>query len=175
MKMEQKFYTPQGFKALQDELDHLINVRVEENKKEISKARAYGDLSENSEYDAAKQEQAIIHARIDELREMIANAKVFDESQIDESKVSVGSIVVLFNVERNREFTYHIVGSYETDPENGKIFICHADCIDDVHRIEEMIKTRHNNNVDMVVYTGSVIGAHSGPGTIAIFYLAKER
>ena len=119
--MDQKFSTPQGFKALQDELDNLINVKVEENKKEISKARAYGDLSENSEYDAAKQEQAIIHARIDELREMIANAKVIDESQIDESKISVGSIVVLFNVERNREFTYHIVGSYETDPENGKI------------------------------------------------------
>ena len=119
--MEQKFYTPQGFKALQDELDFLINVRVEENKKEISKARAYGDLSENSEYDAAKQEQAIIHARIDELREMIANAKVIDESQIDESKVSVGSIVVLYNVERAKEFTYHIVGSYETDPKCGKI------------------------------------------------------
>ena len=119
--MEQKFYTPQGFKALQDELDHLINVKVEENKKEISKARAYGDLSENSEYDAAKQEQAIIHARIDELREMIANAKVIDESQIDESKISVGSIVVLYNVERAKEFTYHIVGSYETDPKNGKI------------------------------------------------------
>ena len=119
--MEQKFYTPQGFKALQDELDYLINVRVEENKKEISTARAYGDLSENSEYDAAKQEQAIIHARIDELNEMIKNAIVVDESQIDESQVSVGSIVVLFNVERNKEFTYHIVGSYETDPANGKI------------------------------------------------------
>ena len=52
---------------------------------------------------------------------MIANAKVIDESQIDESKVSVGSIVTFFNVERNREFTYHIVGSYETDPANGKI------------------------------------------------------
>ena len=119
--MEQKIYTPQGFKALQDELDYLINVRVEENKKEISTARAYGDLSENSEYDAAKQEQAVIHARIDELREMIANAKVVDESQIDESRISVGSIVVLYNVERAREFTYHIVGSYETDPANGKI------------------------------------------------------
>lgn len=119
--MEQKLYTPQGFKALQDELDYLINVRVEENKKEISKARAYGDLSENSEYDAAKQEQAVIHARIDELREMIVNAKVIDESQIDETRISVGSVVKLFNVERNREFVYHIVGSYETDPENGKI------------------------------------------------------
>ncbi len=119
--MEQKLYTPQGLKALQDELDYLINVRVEENKKEISTARSYGDLSENSEYDAAKQEQAIIHTRINELREMIANAKVVDESQIDETKVSVGSVVTFYNVERKCEFTYHIVGSYETDPANGKI------------------------------------------------------
>ena len=119
--MEQKLYTPQGFKALQDEYDYLTNVKVEENKKEISKARAYGDLSENSEYDAAKQEQAVIHARIAELDEMIKNAKVIDESQIDESRLSVGSIVTVHNVERNKDFTYHIVGSYETDPENGKI------------------------------------------------------
>ncbi|MBR7116108.1 MAG: transcription elongation factor GreA [Clostridia bacterium] len=119
--MEQKLYTPEGFKALQDELDEIVNVKIEENKKEISKARAYGDLSENSEYDAAKQEQAILHARADELREMIANAKVIDESQIDHSRISVGSIVVLYNVERGAEFKYHIVGSYETDPANGKI------------------------------------------------------
>ncbi len=118
---EIKTYTPAGFKALQDELDYLVNVKVEENKKEISTARAFGDLSENSEYDEAKQEQGKIHARIDELREMIAHAKVIDESQIDESKISVGSIVVLYNVERKKEFTYHIVGSYETDPANGKI------------------------------------------------------
>jgi transcription elongation factor GreA len=118
--MEQKFYTPQGFKALQDELADLIEAQ-EANKKEISTAREYGDLSENSEYDAAKQEQGIIAARIDELKEMIAHAKIIDESQIDESRISVGSIVVLYNVERAREFTYHIVGSYETDPENGKI------------------------------------------------------
>ena len=118
---EIKTYTPAGFKALQDELDYLVNVKVEENKKEISTARAFGDLSENSEYDEAKQEQGKIHARIDELREMIAHAKVIDESQIDESKISVGSIVVLYNVERKKDFTYHIVGSYETDPANGKI------------------------------------------------------
>ena len=116
-----KTYTPAGFKALQDELDYLVNVRVEENKKEISTARAFGDLSENSEYDEAKSEQGKIHARIAELREMIANAKVIDESQIDESVVSVGSIVKVINVERSKEFTYHIVGSYETDPQNGKI------------------------------------------------------
>lgn len=118
---ETKTYTPQGFKALQDELDYLETVRVEENKKEISTARSFGDLSENSEYDEAKAEQGKIHARIAELREMIAHAKVIDESQIDESKVSVGSIVTVFNKTRNMEVTYHIVGSYETDPRSGKI------------------------------------------------------
>ena len=118
---ETKIYTPQGFKALQDELDYLETVRVEENKKEISTARSFGDLSENSEYDEAKAEQGKIHARIAELREMIAHAKVIDESQIDESKVSVGSLVTVFNKTRNLEVTYHIVGSYETDPKNGKI------------------------------------------------------
>lgn len=118
---ETKTYTPQGFKALQDELDYLVNVKVEENKKDISTARAFGDLSENSEYDEAKAEQGKIHSRIAELREMIANAKVIDESQIDESVISVGSIVTLYNEERKSDFTYHIVGSYETDPKNGKI------------------------------------------------------
>ena len=118
---ETKIYTPQGFKALQDELDYLVNVKAEENKKEISTARSFGDLSENSEYDAAKEEQGKIHARIAELKEMIAHAKVLDESQIDESKVSVGSIVVLDNLTRGIECTYHIVGSYETDPLSGKI------------------------------------------------------
>jgi transcription elongation factor GreA len=118
---ETKIYTPQGFKALQDELDYLETVRVEENKKEISTARSFGDLSENSEYDEAKAEQGKIHARIAELREMIAHAKVIDESQIDGSKVSVGSIVTVFNKTRNIEVTYHIVGSYETDPKSGKI------------------------------------------------------
>ena len=118
---EQKTYTPAGFKALQDELDYLVNVRVEENKKEISTARAFGDLSENSEYDEAKQEQGKIHSRISELREMIANAIIIDESQIDEKTISVGSIVTVYNVERNMEVTYHIVGSYETDPKQGKI------------------------------------------------------
>ena len=102
-------------------MKYLENVRKEENKKEISTARAFGDLSENSEYDAAKQEQAIIAARIVELKDLINNAEVIDESEIDESRVSIGSIVVLYNVERGREFTYHIVGSFESDPANGKI------------------------------------------------------
>ena len=118
---ETKTYTPAGFKALQEELDYLVNTKVEENKKEISTARSFGDLSENSEYDEAKAEQGKIHARIAELKEMIANAQVIDESEIDESVISVGSIVKVFNKKRGQEVEYHIVGSYETDPANGKI------------------------------------------------------
>ena len=116
--MEQKTYTQAGYDALQKELTE-INEKIEENKKDISTARSYGDLSENSEYDEAKQEQGKLHTRKAELQEMIANAKIVDESQIDEKKISVGSIVVV-NSERG-EKTYHIVGSYEADPLKGKI------------------------------------------------------
>ena len=118
--MEQKTYTQAGYDALQKELAE-INEKIEENKKDISTARSYGDLSENSEYDEAKQEQGKLHTRKAELQEMIANAKIVDESQIDWKKVSVGSIVVVHNIERGADFTYHIVGSYETDPKAGKI------------------------------------------------------
>ena len=116
--MEQKTYTQAGYDALQKELTE-INEKIEENKKDISTARSYGDLSENSEYDEAKQEQGKLHTRKAELQEMIANAKIVDESQIDEKKISVGSIVVVKS-ERG-EKTYHIVGSYEADPLKGKI------------------------------------------------------
>ena len=118
--VDKKTYTQAGYDALQKELTE-INEKIEENKKDISTARSYGDLSENSEYDEAKQEQGKLHARKAELQEMIANATIVDESQIDTKKVSVGSIVKVHNVERNADFTYHIVGSYETDPKAGKI------------------------------------------------------
>ena len=120
-KGKQMLYTQQGYQELVDELHYLKHEKREKIKNDIAVARSFGDLSENSEYDAAKEEQGKIHARIAELREMINNAKVLDESQIDETKISVGSIVVVFNKERNMEKKYHIVGSYETDPKNGKI------------------------------------------------------
>ena len=116
--MEQKTYTQAGYDALQRELAE-INEKIEENKKDISTARSYGDLSENSEYDEAKQEQGKLHSRKAELEELISHAKIIDESQIDEKKVSVGSIVTVKS-ERG-EKTYHIVGSYEADPLKGKI------------------------------------------------------
>ncbi|MBO5653056.1 MAG: transcription elongation factor GreA [Clostridia bacterium] len=118
---EMKNYTQAGYDALQKELDFLKNVRREEIKNEVAKARSYGDLSENSEYDEAKNEEAKVEMRIHELEEMISLAHVIDESEIDHTKVSVGSIVDVKNLDTAAKKTYHIVGSYETDPLAGKI------------------------------------------------------
>ena len=118
---EMKNYTQAGYDALQKELDFLKNVRREEVKNEVAKARSYGDLSENSEYDEAKNEEAKVEMRIHELEEMISLAHVIDESEIDHTKVSVGSVVDVKNLETGAKKTYHIVGSYETDPLAGKI------------------------------------------------------
>ena len=118
---EIKNYTQAGYDALQKELNFLKNVRRVEIKEEVAKARSYGDLSENSEYDEAKNEEAKVEMRIHELEEMISVARVIDEAEIDHSKVSVGSIVEVENVDTKVKKTYHIVGSYETDPVAGKI------------------------------------------------------
>ena len=121
MATKGKLYTQEGFKALKDELDYLKNVKREEVKKDLSTARSFGDLSENSEYDEARNEQAKTEARIKELEELIANAEIIDETKIDSSLVSIGSNVKLYIVEDEEEIEYHIVGSNEADPKNGKI------------------------------------------------------
>ena len=90
-------------------------------KKDISTARSYGDLSENSEYDEAKNEQAKNAMQIAELEERIKNAHVVDESEIDHNLIHVGSIVVVYNEKKKKEITYHIVDSYGADPLAGKI------------------------------------------------------
>ena len=118
---ELKNYTQAGYDALQKELNFLKNVRRVEIKEEVAKARSYGDLSENSEYDEAKNEEAKVEMRIHELEEMISVARVIDEAEIDHTKVSVGSIVEVENIDTKVKKTYHIVGSYETDPVAGKI------------------------------------------------------
>ncbi len=117
---EIKTYTQEGYDALLRELE-VMKAEREKNKKEISEARSYGDLSENSEYDEAKSNQAKIAMRIAELEEMIKNAVVQSEGDVDYSKVSVGSVVVVKNLSNDKEVTYHIVGSYEADPFSGLI------------------------------------------------------
>ena len=118
--MEQKNYTQAGYDALLKELTE-INEKIEENKKDISTARSYGDLSENSEYDEARNEQAKNEARIKELEELLENAVILDESSIDTSVVSLGSNVKVYNNTMAMEITYDLVGSNEANPMEGKI------------------------------------------------------
>ena len=117
---ETKTYTPQGFKALQDELDYLVNVKVEENKKDISTARAFGDLSENSEYDEAKNEQAEVERHIAELEDILENIEII-KSTGKKNKIQVGSTVKVYDVEFDEEVTYTIVGSTEANSIQRKI------------------------------------------------------
>ena len=114
-------YTAADFKALEEELDYLKNVKREENKKEISRARSFGDLSENSEYDEAKAEQAKIAARIAELEDMINHAHVIDETETDASVISLGSVTTVKNLANGTTKEYTIVGSFTADPFAGKI------------------------------------------------------
>ena len=121
MAAKQFFNTEEGFKALKDELDYLKNVRREEVKASLSLARSFGDLSENSEYDEAKNEQAKVESRITELEYIIQHTTVMDESELDSSKVGMGSVVTVLDMTKNKEIVYSIVGSNEVNALEHKI------------------------------------------------------
>ena len=118
---KQMHYTKEGYQALVEELEYLKTTRRAEVKEALATARSYGDLSENSEYDEARNEQAKVESRITELESLIIHAVVVDESEIDHSKVSVGSIVKVKNMKLKKETEYTIVGSNEVDFWSGKI------------------------------------------------------
>ena len=117
---KEQLYTPEGYQKLVDELAYLSTTRREEIKKDIAEARSFGDLSENAEYDAARNEQAKVEARIKELEELIRNAKVIDENAVDTTVVSIGSTVKIKKADGD-VVAYSIVGSNEADPENFRI------------------------------------------------------
>jgi transcription elongation factor GreA len=118
---KQMLYTPDGYKALVEELNYLKTVRREEIKNDIAVARSFGDLSENAEYDEARNEQARTEARIKELEELIENAVVVDETEIDTSVISLGSVVRVRDEEDGEEIEYSLVCSNEANPLIGKI------------------------------------------------------
>jgi transcription elongation factor GreA len=120
-KGKQTLYTQQGYQELVDELYRRTHEEREKIKNDIATARGFGDLSENAEYDAARNDQAKNEARIKELEELIENAVIIDESNIDSSVISLGSTVKLLNKTVNAEFTYALVGSNEANPAEGKI------------------------------------------------------
>ena len=116
---KEQLYTPEGYQKLVDELNYLSTTRREEIKKDIAEARSFGDLSENAEYDAARNEQAKVEARIKELEELIQNAEISNDDDFDEDVVGLGSLVKM--VVNGREAEYSIVGSNEANPFENKI------------------------------------------------------
>ena len=120
-KGKKMLYTQQGYQELVDELNFRKGEERERNKNDIAVARSFGDLSENSEYDEARNEQGKNEARIKELEELVENATIIDESAIDTSLVSLGSTVKVFDYALGEEVTYSLVGSNEANPLEGKI------------------------------------------------------
>lgn len=115
--------TREGYQKLRAELIKLRSEGRSEISQQLEEARSFGDLSENAEYHAAKEAQAKLEARIQQLETQLSKAKVIENDQIDTSQVTLGTKVTLKDLDLNREFTYIIVNSEETDPNNHKISV----------------------------------------------------
>ena len=118
---KKRLLTYAGLKALEDELENLKVVKRKEVAEKIKEAREQGDLSENAEYDAAKDEQRDIEARIEELEGILKNAEVVVEDEVDSDKINVGCKVDVYDVEFEEEIEFQIVGSTEANSLEGKI------------------------------------------------------
>ena len=121
--MKVAYYTEEGLRALKAELDQLRNVERPRASQAIAEARDKGDLSENAEYDAAKEAQGLLELKIAKLEELVASARVIDESQLDTSKVLILSTVKLKNKANNAVMTYTLVAESEADLKSGKISV----------------------------------------------------
>ena len=120
---EVKYYTKEGFQKLKEELEHLESVERPEISRQIAEARDKGDLSENAEYDAAKNAQGMLELQISKLQEEIRNARIIDESKMDTSKVLILSVVKIKNLNNNAVMTYTLVPENEADLKSGKISV----------------------------------------------------
>lgn len=118
---KQNKLTPKHMQELKDELNYLKTVREKEVAELIKEARSFGDLSENSEYDEAKNEQGKLFSRIAEIEAVLSNYVLIDEQQFDANAVSIGSQVTVKDEKSGKETTYRIVGSQEADPMKGRI------------------------------------------------------
>lgn len=121
MEAKKNILTYEGLKKYEDELENLKVVKRQEVAQKIKEARAQGDLSENAEYDAAKDEQRDIEARIEELEKILKNAEVIVEDEVDLDKINIGCQVKILDIEMNQELDYKIVGSTEANSLKGKI------------------------------------------------------
>jgi len=121
MMSKEVLMTPDGLRKIEEELDHLKSVRRREIAEKIKAALAFGDISENAEYDEAKNEQAELEKRIMKLEGIVGNVKLIDESEIKKDEVSVGSTVTVKDIEFDEVMEYSIVGPTEADPYENKI------------------------------------------------------
>ncbi len=117
------YYTAEGLKKLKKELDHLRDVERPKASQAIAEARDKGDLSENAEYDAAKEAQGLLEMKIAKMEEVVANARIIDESQLDTSKVLVLSTVKIKNQANGMEMKYTLVAESEANLKTGKISV----------------------------------------------------
>jgi len=117
---EQVILTKDGLLEIQQKLDYLKTVRRAEISEQIKEARSFGDLSENAEYDEAKNEQARVETEIAQLEKLLRNAVVVEDAEIDHSVVSIGTTVRILDLEYGEEEEYHIVGSVEHRQERGR-------------------------------------------------------
>ena len=120
---EAKYFTEVGLKKLQDELEQLTSVERPRISQQIAEARDKGDLSENAEYDAAKEAQGMLEMRISKLQDKIINARIIDESKMDSSKVLLLSSVTIKNLKNNSTMNYTLVPEEESDIKKGKLSV----------------------------------------------------
>ena len=123
MAKEIIYLTAEGYKKRKEELDHMRSVERPAASAAIAEARDKGDLSENAEYDAAREAQGLLEMRIAKLEDTLANARVIDETKIDKSKVQILSKVTLLNKNNNKQVTYTIVAEHEANLREGKLAI----------------------------------------------------
>lgn len=118
-----RYYTQEGLKKLKDELHQLKSIERPRVSQQIAEARDKGDLSENAEYDAAKEAQGLLEAKISKLEDIVANARIVDESQMDNSKVLILSKVKIKNTTNGMQMTYTLVAENEANLKEGKISV----------------------------------------------------
>lgn len=118
---KQTLLTDEGLKNYEQELDYLKTVKRKEVAEKIKVALSFGDLSENSEYDEAKNDQAMLEARIAQIEAILKNAKIIDESELTNEHIHVGSKIKVHDCEFDEDVEYQIIGSNEADPFNGKL------------------------------------------------------
>jgi len=120
---EAKYYTQEGLDKIRKEVDYLMSVERPAISKQIAEARDKGDLSENAEYDAAKNAQGMLELKIAKMQDEISNARIIDESKMDQTKVLILSTVKLLNIKNNMKMSYTLVPESEANLKQGKISV----------------------------------------------------